>query len=240
VSSLSDFLLAAERYPRNGPHLQWSIGAREAARTSLRDCGLLLLGEVHGVAENPLIIERVVGELGIKTIALEWPRGLEAALANPTILEPAARRPSRDVATGPPSLIASVAWCGDGRVTAGHFAMLRRASATVVAVDEPIWPPGRDGRDAAIAANVEAALGELPTPLLFAAGNMHTRLSAHEHYVPAGALLRCGRPRLCALDIHYRQGGFWNLEPKVIEAYPALAGPRIVLHRATEAVVLQR
>ena len=44
-----------------------------AARQSLDDSGLLLLGEVHGVAENPLLIRALMQAFGLTSLALEWP-----------------------------------------------------------------------------------------------------------------------------------------------------------------------
>lgn len=240
VSSVAEFTRAADRCPCELPELRWSSGAREAAEASLRNHRLLLMGEIHGVAENPLIIERLVGELEIETVAVEWPPGLEAAYTDPAILacEPIPHGVRID-AIDPRALIGRVAWCGDGRFTAGHLALLRRLEVAVIGVDEPLWTSA-DARDAAMAANVEAALQARPGRVLFVAGNMHTRLAPHEHYTPAGAHLRQGRPDLCALEIHYRQRAFWNLESRMLEPRDPPPRLHVVLERATEAVVLRR
>ena len=134
-----------------------------------------------------------------------------------------------------------VAWFGDGRITAGHFAVLRRIPARVVAVDEPVTSPDPGARDAAMAANVERALRAAGGPVLFVAGNLHTRLRTHEHYRPAGAYLARDRPGLSALDIHYARGRFFNCGPRTFP--PAAAPPprpHLVVPEATEAVVPRR
>lgn len=50
--------------------------AREAAQQSLADSGMLLLGEVHGVSQNPLVIRALLHALNISQLALEWPAEL--------------------------------------------------------------------------------------------------------------------------------------------------------------------
>ena len=50
--------------------------ALSAARQSLDSSGLLLLGEVHGVRENPLLIRALMQAFGLTSLALEWPEDL--------------------------------------------------------------------------------------------------------------------------------------------------------------------
>jgi hypothetical protein len=47
--------------------------ALASAWRSLDESGLLLLGEIHGVRENPLVIRAVMREFGLSRLALEWP-----------------------------------------------------------------------------------------------------------------------------------------------------------------------
>jgi hypothetical protein len=47
--------------------------ARIAAQRSPDQSGLLLLGEVHGVRENPLIIRALMQVFGLGALAPEWP-----------------------------------------------------------------------------------------------------------------------------------------------------------------------
>ena len=50
--------------------------ALAAARQSLDSAGLLLLGEIHGVRENPLLIGALMKAFGLTSLALEWPEDL--------------------------------------------------------------------------------------------------------------------------------------------------------------------
>ena len=58
VASLDEFWRAVAEFPVTGLPLTVEAAARAAAQRSLDESGLLLLGEVHGVAENPLLIRR--------------------------------------------------------------------------------------------------------------------------------------------------------------------------------------
>ncbi len=110
--------------------MKWSAGARQSAQRSLSRHGLCLVGEVHGVAENPLVIERLVDELGVEVVALEWPRGLERAVKDLGLLASSPPELRWRIKTADEMARASeVAFAGDGRVTAGHFAVLRRIQA---------------------------------------------------------------------------------------------------------------
>ena len=61
--------------------LEAESSAAAAAQRSLDDSGLLLLGEVHGVRENPLLIRELMQVLGLTSLALEWPEDLAPAIA---------------------------------------------------------------------------------------------------------------------------------------------------------------
>jgi hypothetical protein len=89
--------------------------ARAAARRSLEESGLLLLGEVHGVRENPLVIRALMQAFGLTGLALEWPEDLAPAARAFLAGEPLADHP--------------LLWFGDGRITAGHLAVLRERAA---------------------------------------------------------------------------------------------------------------
>jgi hypothetical protein len=89
--------------------------ALTAARRSLDSSGLLLLGEVHGVRENPLLIRALMQAFGLTSLALEWPDDLapmiRAYLASGTLADH------------------RWLWGGDGRITAGHLAVLAERAA---------------------------------------------------------------------------------------------------------------
>ena len=64
--------------------------ALAAARQSLDSSGLLL-GEIHGVRENPLLIRALIKVFGLTSLALEWPEDLtpviRAFLASGTLAD---------------------------------------------------------------------------------------------------------------------------------------------------------
>jgi hypothetical protein len=64
--------------------------ALAAARRSQEESGCLLLGEAHGVPENPLVIRALMRAFGLSGLALEWPEGLRAW---PTPVGTRSRRP---------------------------------------------------------------------------------------------------------------------------------------------------
>ena len=143
----------------------------------------MLLGEFHGVAENPLIVEAVAGAFEVDALAFESPAGDEQRLLEDTL-----------------------AWVGDGRVTAGHIAVLRRTRCRVTGVDLGL----NEHRDEAMA----DAIARVPGRVLFVAGNVHTRLTPFHEAPTAGSILATTRPALCTLDVHYRSGRYWNFGPR--------------------------
>jgi hypothetical protein len=94
--------------------------AAAAARQSLDDSGLLLVGEMHGARENPLLARALMRAFGITRLALEWDEDLAPVFG-------------AFLATG--TLADHWLWSGDGRITAGHLAVLATA---------PPPPPGGD------------------------------------------------------------------------------------------------
>jgi erythromycin esterase-like protein len=219
--------------------------ALAAVRRSLADPGLLLLGEVHGVRENPLLCRALMVALGATGLALEWDEDLA-----PVIDEYIRGGPLRDRWT---------LWSGDGRITAGHLAVLREGRAagwlrTLTLFDGTLdqdwdW----SGRDAAMAGRVLAA-GRAAGGTLVVAGNAHTRTVPTDLGVPLGARLAERHPGIREVRIRYGGGGFYNGKPRRF-ARDRRGGPRgsrgIQLHpgdgelvlslpRATEAVVPQR
>jgi hypothetical protein len=86
-----------------------------AAERSLDESGLLLLGEVHGVRENPLLIRALMQLFGLTSLALEWPDDLAPAVV-------------AFLATGTLADHTQL-WPGDGRITAGHLAVLAERAA---------------------------------------------------------------------------------------------------------------
>jgi erythromycin esterase-like protein len=214
--------------------------ALAAARRSLDSAGLLLLGEVHGVRENPLIIRALMRELGLTSLALEWFDDLastvRAFLGSGTLADHEAL------------------WPGDGRITAGHLAMLAERAAAgpldLVMFDGIVdagWSWTR--RNEAMAERILAAAGP-GARTLAVAGNAHTPTRHTSLGVPLGARLARQRPGVRDIRISYAAGSFYNIEPRQFRPSTS-PPPQARLHEhdgdlildlpsASEAVVPQR
>ncbi|MGP3959226.1 hypothetical protein ACTWPT_24785 [Nonomuraea sp. 3N208] len=185
--------------------------ALDRARRSLDEAGLLLLGEVHGVRENPLVILGLMRLLGLTNLALEWPENL---------------KPQLDLYLADASgLDHPLWWLGDGRVTAGHLAVLRRIDGLRVTLfDGGSHIDDWSQRDAAMAERVLAAQVE---PALVVAGNAHALTSPTDLGMPMGACLAAARPALESVRVEYGAGSFYNFEPRHVKGLSTEAGLRI-------------
>lgn len=149
----------------------------ELAAATLAEAGLLLVGEPHGVRETPAVLYALAVALGVRAVALEWSHEemdvpLQGFLRSGTF-------DFQQLWALPP---AAEFFCGDGRITAGHFALLRRLREEerleqVIAFDrlDPDPLPEWEVRDRELA---ERLLREWSRrlPLLVVAGAFHARL----------------------------------------------------------------
>jgi hypothetical protein len=200
VASLEALDRAAAGFEVHDLELAVEPSARIAAQRSLDESGLLL-GEVHGVRENPLIIRALMLMLGLNALALEWPDELA-----PVVGAYAAGGALADH----PAL-----WLDDGRVTAGHLAVLRERTAVqpldLILFDGAAradwsWSQRDEAMAVRILASATAAAGTLVV-----AGNAHTPTSPTSLGVPLGACLARRRPGALDIRIRYGGGGFYNL-----------------------------
>lgn len=241
VASLEELERAAAGFAVTDLGLATEPPALAAARQSLEQSGFLMLGEIHGVAENPLVIRSLMQTFRLTSLALEWHDDLapvtEAFLAGETL------------ADNP------LLWFGDGRITAGHLAVLReRAAAGPLTLT--LFGTTIDSRwswsehDEAMASRILSAVAPA-TGTLVVAGNAHTPTTRTDLGLPLGAHLARQRPGLREIRISYGGGQFYNMEPRQFRrrAIPRLRQVRLhqrrghlVLHlpAATEAVVPQR
>lgn len=212
--------------------------ALAAARASLRDSGLLLLGESHGVAENPRIIAALLHQLGVRSLALEWEEELRVVLDPFLSGAPLADDPER-------------MWFGDGRLTAGHFAVLRELHAAgpldlilfVGVIDAELTADGEvtfdwSQHDREMAERILAAT--VPgRPTLVVAGNAHTATEPHEYGTPMGACLLARRPGVREIRARYR-GGFYSVGPGRFDGpeTPRPSSPDLALRLEDGALVL--
>jgi hypothetical protein len=214
--------------------------ALAAAGRSLDSCGLLLLGEMHGVRENPLLIRALMQALGLTSLALEWPDDLAPMIRAFLADEPLADHPCL--------------WGGDGRITAGHLAVLAERSKAgpleVILFDGTIgadWSWSQ--RDEAMARRLLAG-SPSGARTLAVAGNAHTPTRPTALGVPMGACLARQRPGIREIQIRYRGGRFWNFKScqfagranaqGSVRLYEDTGELVLDLPIATEAVVPQR
>jgi hypothetical protein len=201
--------------------------ALAAAQRSLDDSGLLLLGEVHGVRENPLLIRALMQAFGLTSLALEWPDDLAPVIATFLATGTLAEHP--------------LLWSGDGRITAGHLAVLAERGAAgpleVILFDGTMglgWTWSQ--RDEAMAGRILAGTAA-GARTLAVAGNAHSPTSPTDLGVPLGACLARRRPGIRETRINYRSGRYYNLQPRQ-------CGPlspqrrRIRLHQQHGALIL--
>jgi hypothetical protein len=238
VASLAEFRRAVAGFRVTDLPVAIEPAARAAVQRSVDESGLLLLGEIHGVAENPLLIRALLAEFGLSGLALEWPAELAPVVSA--------------FLAGQPLPEHWLLWPGDGRITAGHLAVLRDRAAAgplrLTLFDGPIRAGASwSERDAAMAARVLAGTGP---GTLVVAGNAHTPVRATELGVPMGTLLAQRRPGVAEIRICYAGGGYYNVGPRRF-ARPGRPGRapelslrdgRLILElpSATEAVVPQR
>jgi hypothetical protein len=203
VASLEEFQRAVDEFDITSSRLTIDPAALAAARQSLDQSGLLLLGEVHGVRQSPLLARALMAALDVTGLALEWPAGLAAAVGG---FFADGRVPDH------PQL-----WGGDGRITAGHFALLRerflaqrlQALTLFDGVNETSW----SRRESAMAERILNAQGPA-TRTLVVAGNAHTALTPTMLGVPLGARLAEWRPGVREIHVRYGNGTYYNLSPQ--------------------------
>ena len=203
VASLEAFQRAVNEFDVTAFRLRIDPAALAAARQSLDQSGLLLLGEVHGVRQNALIARALMTALDITGLALEWP----AALADPIGgFFAGGRVPDH------PQL-----WGGDGRITVGHFALLRERFAAeglhALTLFDGVNEVGWSRREAAMAERILNAQAPGARTLVIA-GSAHTALTPTMLGVPIGARLAELRPGVREIRIRYGNGTYYNLSPQ--------------------------
>jgi len=200
--------------------LEVSVPAAARLRAKLAAGGPVLVGERHGIEQNPLVAYTLMRRLGVRVLALEWQAELAAVVdgfvaGGGLDFEPLAGR-------------------DDGRVTAGHFAVLRAMRRDglldrVVLFDPPAAPRTWSERDWGMAVRLLDEVGTAPA--LVMAGSLHTRLRRHRHGEPMGAHVARVRPGTVEVRVRYpaaappgpctlRPAGAW-LELTVPAARPA-------------------
>lgn len=201
--------------------------ALAAARRSLDESGLLLLGEIHGVRENPLIIRALMLAFGLTGLALEWDEDLTSVI--------------RAFLGGGRLADHPMLWSGDGRITAGHLAVLAERAAAgpfeLILFDGIVWADWSwSRRDDAMARRILAA-APAGTRTLVVAGNAHTPTGRTSLGVPMGACLAQQRPGVREISIRYGGGNYYNTRPASFRRISPRRG-QVRLHDRRGALVL--
>jgi hypothetical protein len=186
----------------------FDVDAGDKLVRSLDKTKLLILGEMHGVKENVDVIYTLFKKFGFRQLALEWESGLlkvaELYLESGEI--------DFDAIQDSP----------DGRITAGHFALLKKLKAEgmlekIICFDgsgEASW----DARDKNMAKNILGGLTDSLT--LVVAGNLHAKVEAitfndepDEHH-PMGEWVKAQIPEVPYGKIDYLSGQYHNFGPQ--------------------------
>ena len=81
LASLAEFRQAVADFPAGEFEVAAEPAARAEAERSLAESGFLLLGELHGARESPLIIRAWLASFGLTGLALEWPAELAPVIS---------------------------------------------------------------------------------------------------------------------------------------------------------------
>jgi len=212
VSSPSQFAAAVAEHPF--PSFEFDAGALARAASSVAATGLVVVGEPHGVRETPSLLYGLASALGTRAIALEWSHEemdeqVQCFLRNGSF--------DFDRLWSLPA--SSEFFCGDGRVTAGHFALLERLRSEerldqVIAFDR-LDPTRLENWEAQVQVREPEMAARLLTewdrrlPLLVLTGAFHAQLQAPEGD-PMAAYLAHELPGLQPAMLDYASGYCWS------------------------------
>jgi len=206
ASSPAEFADAVRAHPLE--QVAIGEGQLEQLRDAVAEGGLLLVGEPHGARETPAVLYALMNALGVRTVALEWSyEELDGAV------QAFLRTGSFDFAALWSLPASAEFFCGDGRITAGHFALLERLRREerldrVILFDRLDPDPAPDDwrlRDREMA---ERLLQEWDGHgvALVAVGAFHAQLE--ERGTMAQELTR--HARVCSAMIDYAAGCCWS------------------------------
>lgn len=170
---------------------------------------LFILGEVHGVKENADVIYTMFKKFGFRQLALEWEPELKAVA-------------ERYLESGELDFDA-IKDSPDGRITAGHFALLKKLKSEgmlegLVCFDRGSGGHGWNARDVAMSNNILDNLSDIST--LVVAGNLHAKTEpitfddepGEQH--PMGENIKKEIPDVASGRIEYLSGQYHNYGTK--------------------------
>lgn len=188
---------------------EFDENATQLLSQSVRNTKLFILGEMHGVRENPDIIYTLFRRFGFRDLALEW---------SPELRETA----ERYVETGELDF-ETIKDSPDGTVTAGHFALLKKLRGEgmlnrLICFDGGATGPAWNDRDEAMARNILAEHSDMP--MLVVAGNLHAHTEPltfddeSDVHHPMGESIKSALPEVSSGRIEYTSGQFHNFETR--------------------------
>lgn len=176
-----------------------------ALANNLKDTKLFILGEVHGVKENVDVIYTFFKKFGFRQLALEWEPELHDTIEK--FLE--SGEVNFDAIQDSP----------DGRITAGHFALIKKLKSEkllegFICFDGGSGGAGWNARDSSMAKNIIENISNVP--ILVVAGSRHTKLETYtfddepgdKH--PMGENVKKEIPNVTSGNIEYQSGKFHN------------------------------
>ena len=204
---------------------------------ALQHAGLLLLGEPHGVYETPAVVYSLAVAFEVRAVAFEWSHeemdGAVQGFVHNGVFD-------FDVLWSLPAF--AEFFCGDGRITAGHFALLQRLRDEhrldqVLVFDrlDPEPPGDSRVREREMAERLLAEWDDR-LPLLALTGASHARLDVDDGDTMAMHLAR-SRPRLGTAMLDYAGGRCWSRGLHELSESMPSAPIRLRLAPATPAVV---
>lgn len=207
------FREAVEAYHVDSLPVEFESQAAEAFENGLRGQRLAVLGEMHGASENPAGLYALMKRFNIRGLALEWQAQLRP------MIDEYFRTGRFD--------FSQIAKSADGRITAGHFAFLKRLHdegglSQLILFDDPEWEDWNT-RDRQMAEHVLRDR-DPSVPTLIVAGNLHARTEPFEDegamHHPMGEHLKTALPSLPAGQFVYQTGRFYNLGSKRFDQQP--------------------
>ncbi len=185
--------------------ISFDESAVQRLASNLENSKVLILGEMHGVKENVDVIYTLFKKFGFRQLALEWEPELKEVVEKYLKSGELDFNPMQD--------------SPDGRITAGHFALLKKLSSEgmlegLVCFDGASAREGWNARDAAMAKNILTNLSGGPT--LVVAGNLHAKTetiifsdeSGERH--PMGENVKNEIPDVATGGIEYISGHYHN------------------------------
>lgn len=192
--------------------------AVESLNKKLDKTNIFVLGEMHGVKENADIIYTFFKTFGFRQLALEWDDKLETVI--------------QDFLVGKPLDFDQLKDSPDGRITPGHFAVIKKLNDEGLLDSIFCFDGGRSNtwneRDANMAKTI---LTKRQGRTLVIAGNMHAQTEmirfdeepGDQH--PMGELVKQAIPELPYGEIVYHSGEFSNYGTQQFSVEPGTKIP---------------